>query len=291
LTLQAKEILEKAGKKKSSRSSDDTHHDNDDEKEGHHDDDDDDDDDEDKHKGPSLCSVDQSAITGESLAVDKFIGDIAYYTCGVKRGKCYAVVTVAAKQSFVGRTAQLVSDSNEKGHFQIVLGGIGTSLLVLVIFFIFVVWIGSFFRGVQISTPAQNNLLVYALVFLIIGVPVGLPVVTTTTLAVGSAYLARRKAIVQKLTAIESLAGVDILCSDKTGTLTANKLSLNDPFIAPDVDPNWFMTVAVLASSHNVRGLDPIDKVTVVGLKVSGHRASSQTRSRRTPPYCVLRLC
>lgn len=98
--------------------------------------------------------------------------------------------------------------------------------------------------------------------------PVGLPVVTTTTLAVGAAYLARRKAIVQKLTAIESLAGVDMLCSDKTGTLTANKLSLNDPFVAPDVDPNWFMAVAVLASSHNVKSLDPIDKVTVVGLKV-----------------------
>ena len=144
------------------------------------------------------------------------------------------------------------------------------SLLVLVIFFIFVVWIGGFYRGTEIARPRDNNLLVYALIFLIIGVPVGLPVVTTTTLAVGAAYLARRKAIVQKLTAIESLAGVDILCSDKTGTLTANKLSLNDPFIAPGVDPNWFMTAAVLASSHNIKGLDPIDKVTVVGLKV-GH--------------------
>ena len=141
------------------------------------------------------------------------------------------------------------------------------SLLVLVVFFIFIVWIGGFFRGIGIAHPDQNSLLVYALIFLIIGVPVGLPVVTTTTLAVGAAYLARRKAIVQKLTAIESLAGVDILCSDKTGTLTANKLSLNKPYIAPDVDPNWFMTVAVLASSHNVKGLDPIDKVTVVGLK------------------------
>jgi H+-transporting ATPase len=109
--------------------------------------------------------------------------------------------------------------------------------------------------------------LTISLIFLIIGVPVGLPVVTTTTLAVGAAYLARRKAIVQKLTAIESLAGVDILCSDKTGTLTANKLSLNEPYIAPDVDPNWFMAVAVLASSHNIKGLDPIDKVTIVGLK------------------------
>lgn len=110
-------------------------------------------------------------------------------------------------------------------------------------------------------------MLTISLIFLIIGVPVGLPVVTTTTLAVGAAYLARRKAIVQKLTAIESLAGVDILCSDKTGTLTANKLSLNEPYIAPDVDPNWFMAVAVLASSHNIKGLDPIDKVTIVGLK------------------------
>ena len=86
-------------------------------------------------------------------------------------------------------------------------------------------------------------------------------------MAVGAAYLAKQKAIVQKLTAIESLAGVDILCSDKTGTLTANKLSLNEPFIAPGVDPNWFMAVAVLASSHNVKSLDPIDKVTVIGLK------------------------
>ncbi|WWC93239.1 plasma-membrane proton-efflux P-type ATPase [Kwoniella sp. B9012] len=225
------------------------------------------DDDDGPDKGPSVMSVDQSAITGESLAVDKFVGDVAYYTCGVKRGKCYGMVTVSAKGSFVGRTAALVSSSNEKGHFQIVLGGIGTTLLVMVVAFIFAVWIGGFFRGTKIATPDQNNLLVYALIFLIIGVPVGLPVVTTTTLAVGAAYLARRQAIVQKLTAIESLAGVDILCSDKTGTLTANKLSLNEPYIAPDVDPNWFMTVAVLASSHNVRGLDPIDKVTIVGLK------------------------
>ncbi|WVF67679.1 plasma-membrane proton-efflux P-type ATPase [Kwoniella sp. CBS 6097] len=238
-------------------------------KKGHNqsDEEDEHDDDDGPNKGPSVCSVDQSAITGESLAVDKFVGDIAYYTCGVKRGKCYGVVTVSAKNSFVGKTAALVSNSNEKGHFQIVLGGIGTTLLVLVICFIFAVWIGGFFRGTGIASPAQNNLLVYALIFLIIGVPVGLPVVTTTTLAVGAAYLARRQAIVQKLTAIESLAGVDILCSDKTGTLTANKLSLNDPYIAPDVDPNWFMAAAVLASSHNVRGLDPIDKVTIVGLK------------------------
>ncbi|KZP24984.1 plasma-membrane proton-e [Athelia psychrophila] len=248
-------ILEKLERKnKGRRSSTDTGEEGDDEDEG-------------IDKGPSICSVDQSAITGESLAVDKYIGDVAYYTCGVKRGKVYAAVACAAPQSFVGKTAALVTGSNETGHFQLVLGGIGTTLLVLVIAFIFVVWIGGFFRGIGIATPKENSLLVYALIFFIIGVPVGLPCVTTTTMAVGAAYLARRKAIVQKLTAIESLAGVDMLCSDKTGTLTANKLSLNEPYVTEGVDPNWFMTVAVLASSHNIKSLDPIDRVTIIGLK------------------------
>ncbi|KAL0952427.1 hypothetical protein HGRIS_006700 [Hohenbuehelia grisea] len=207
------------------------------------------------------------AITGESLAADKYLGDIAYYTCGVKRGKVYGVVVAPAQQSFVGKTAALVTSSKDKGHFQIVLGGIGSALLVLVMAFIFAVWVGGFFRGVGIATPRENNLLVYALVLFVIGVPVGLPCVTTTTMAVGAAYLARRKCIVQKLTAIESLAGVDILCSDKTGTLTANKLTLNEPYVCFGVDRDWFVTVAVLASSHNVKSLDPIDKVTIVGLK------------------------
>ncbi|KAF8312959.1 plasma-membrane proton-e [Clavulina sp. PMI_390] len=230
-------------------------------------DDEEEEDDEGADKGPSVLSVDQSAITGESLAVDKFVGEIAYYTCGVKRGKAYGRVCKSAKQSFVGKTAGLVMNSNEKGHFQIVLGGIGSALLILVIFFIFAVWIGGFFRGIGIAEPKENSLLVYALIFLIIGVPVGLPVVTTTTMAVGAAYLARRKCIVQKLTAIESLAGVDVLCSDKTGTLTANKLSLNEPYVAEGVDKEWLMCVAVLASSHNIKMLDPIDKVTIQTLK------------------------
>ena len=118
-------------------------------------------------KGPSILSVDQSAITGESLAVEKYAGDIAYYTCGVKRGKAYGIATCSAQQSFVGKTASLVMSSHERGHFQIVLDGIGNALLVIVIAFIFIVWIGGFFRHLGIATPAQNNLLVYALIFLV----------------------------------------------------------------------------------------------------------------------------
>ncbi|KAI0853585.1 plasma-membrane proton-e [Daldinia vernicosa] len=219
------------------------------------------------HYGDPLVACDQSAITGESLAVDKYMGDILYYTTGCKRGKAYAIVTTTAKHSFVGRTAALVQGAKDQGHFKAVMDSIGTSLLVLVMFWILVAWIGGFFHHLRIATPDVQNLLHYTLVLLIIGVPVGLPVVTTTTLAVGAAYLAKQKAIVQKLTAIESLAGVNVLCSDKTGTLTANKLSIREPFVAEGQDVNWMMAVAALASSHNIASLDPIDKVTITTLK------------------------
>jgi H+-transporting ATPase len=86
------------------------------------------------------------------------------------------------------------------------MNNIGTTLLILVLFWILAAWIGGFYHHIPIAEPGSQNLLHYALVLLIIGVPVGLPVVTTTTLAVGAAYLAKQKAIVQKLTAIESLA-------------------------------------------------------------------------------------
>ncbi|KAH9984507.1 plasma-membrane proton-e [Russula vinacea] len=222
---------------------------------------------------------------------DQDIGDTVYFTTGAKRGKCYIIVTDVAKETFVGRTASLVIGASGPGHFQRVMSSIGTTLLVLVIIWLLAIWIGGFFRGVNIATPKDNNLLVYTLILLIIGVPVGLPCVTTTTMAVGAAFLARRKAIVQKLTAIESLAGVDVLCTDKTGTLTANQLSVHErsanshlryamlttdvvlAWAVEGVDLDWMLTVAVLASSHNVKALDPIDKVTVVTLKVQFPKA------------------
>ncbi|OJJ84344.1 uncharacterized protein ASPGLDRAFT_171572 [Aspergillus glaucus CBS 516.65] len=219
--------------------------------------------------GVSLVAVDQSAITGESLAVDKYMTDICYYTTGCKRGKAYGIITATARHSFVGKTAALVQGAQDQGHFKAVMDHIGTTLLVLVMFWILAAWIGGFYRHLKIATPefSDNNLLHYTLILLIIGVPVGLPVVTTTTLAVGAAYLAERKAIVQKLTAIESLAGVDVLCSDKTGTLTANQLSIREPYVNEGVDVNWMMAVAAIASNHNLKNLDPIDKVTIMTLR------------------------
>ncbi|KAJ5906693.1 Plasma membrane ATPase [Penicillium subrubescens] len=220
-----------------------------------------------RKRGYPILACDHSAITGESLAVDRYMGDVIFYTTGCKRGKAYAVVQTGARTSFVGRTASMVQSAKGAGHFEIVMDNIGTSLLILVMAWILAAWIGGFFRHIPIASPGQQTLLHYTLSLLIIGVPVGLPVVTTTTMAVGAAYLAKKKAIVQKLTAIESLAGVDILCSDKTGTLTANKLSIRDPYVAEGVDIDWMFAVAALASSHNVESLDPIDKVTILTLR------------------------
>lgn len=162
-----------------------------------------------RKRGFPLVACDHSAITGESLAVDRYMGEMVYYTTGCKRGKAYAVVQTSAKTSFVGRTASMVQAAQGAGHFEIVMDNIGTILLILVIAWILAAWIGGFYRHIPIASPGQQTLLHYTLELLIIGVPVGLPVVTTTTMAVGAAYLAKKKAIVQKLTAIESLAVCD----------------------------------------------------------------------------------
>ncbi|KAI9860990.1 MAG: plasma membrane H+-ATPase [Vezdaea acicularis] len=211
----------------------------------------------------AFLQVDQSAITGESLAVDKHLGDQCYASSGVKRGECFIIITATGDSTFVGRAAALVNAaSGGTGHFTQVLNGIGTVLLILVIFTLLIVWVASFYRSNGIVI-----ILEFTLAITIIGVPVGLPAVVTTTMAVGAAYLAKKKAIVQKLSAIESLAGVEILCSDKTGTLTKNKLSLAEPYTVAGVEPEDLMLTACLAASRKKKGLDAIDKAFLKSLR------------------------
>jgi H+-transporting ATPase len=211
----------------------------------------------------AFVQVDQSSITGESLAVDKHKGDVCYASSAVKRGEAYMIITATGDSTYVGRAASLVaSASSGTGHFTEVLNGIGTILLVLVILTLLVVWVSSFYRSNGIV-----QILEFTLAITIIGVPVGLPAVVTTTMAVGAAYLAKKQAIVQKLSAIESLAGVEILCSDKTGTLTKNKLSLADPYTVQGVDPEELMLTACLAASRKKKGIDAIDKAFLKSLR------------------------
>ncbi|CDR40865.1 CYFA0S05e05336g1_1 [Cyberlindnera fabianii] len=209
-----------------------------------------------------FLQVDQSALTGESLAVDKHFGDNVFSSSTIKRGEGFMIVTATGDNTFVGRAAALVNKaSGGQGHFTEVLNGIGTILLVLVIVTLLVVWVAGFYRTNKIV-----RMLRYTLAITIVGVPVGLPAVVTTTMAVGAAYLAKKQAIVQKLSAIESLAGVEILCSDKTGTLTKNKLSLHEPYTVEGVDADDLMLTACLAASRKTKGLDAIDKAFLKSL-------------------------
>lgn len=211
----------------------------------------------------AFLQVDQSSITGESLAVDKHRGDTCYTSSAVKRGEAFVVVTATGDSTFVGRAASLVATASaDKGHFTQVLHGIGTVLLVLVVVTLLVVWISSYYRSNGIE-----SILRFTLAITIVGVPVGLPAVVTTTMAVGAAYLAKKQAIVRKLSAIESLAGVQILCSDKTGTLTKNKLSLAEPYTVAGVEPDDLMLTACLAASRKTRGMDAIDKAFFKSLR------------------------
>lgn len=173
------------------------------------------------------------------------------------------VVTKTGDQTYVGRAARLVQQAAiGEGHFTQVLNAIGRVLLFLVVLTILAVWIAGFYRSNSIV-----QLLEFTLAITIIGVPVGLPAVVTTTLAVGASQLAKRNCIVQKLSAIESLAGAQVLCTDKTGTLTRNKLALGEPYILPGQNAEELMLTACLATTRKEKGIDAIDKVFIKGLK------------------------
>ncbi|KAJ5171273.1 ATPase P-type K/Mg/Cd/Cu/Zn/Na/Ca/Na/H-transporter [Penicillium coprophilum] len=148
----------------------------------------------------AYIQVDQSGITGESLAVDKHKGDILFASSAVKRGTGLIIVTAIGDHTSVGNTAVLVSKAgNTIGHFTRVLREMARVLLMLVVFTLLVIWISSYYR----SNPIVQ-ILEFTLAITVVGVPVGLPVVVTTTMAVGAAYLAKQQAIVQNLSAIES---------------------------------------------------------------------------------------
>lgn len=210
----------------------------------------------------AFMQVDQSPLTGESLPAEKRYLDVVYSSSVVKRGEGLMIVTAIGDDTFVGVTASLVSKTDTQGHFQKVLFAMATILLVLVVICISIIWISGFFRSL-----GMYKLLLYTFEITVIGVPLGLPVVVTTTMAVGAAELARKKVIVQRLAAIESLAGVDILCSDKTGTLTQNKLTMGTPYVVSGVAIEDLLLTSVLASSRKLRGLDPIDKTIILSLK------------------------
>ncbi|MCF7791488.1 MAG: plasma-membrane proton-efflux P-type ATPase [Victivallales bacterium] len=197
-------------------------------------------------------SVDEAALTGESLPVEKHKGDIAYSGAIIKQGTMNALVYGTGENTFFGKTAKLVSEAKTESHFQKAVVKIGDYLIALNFVLVAIVIVTGIFRHESIW-----ELLQFALVLTVASIPAAMPAVLSVTMAIGALALSAKKAIVSKLIAIEELAGMDILCSDKTGTITKNKLVVHgfrtlEKFTDDDVLSN-----AVLSSKYEDK--EPID--------------------------------
>ncbi|XP_011089588.1 plasma membrane ATPase 1 [Sesamum indicum] len=204
--------------------------------------------------------IDQSALTGESLPVTKNPGDGVYSGSTCKQGEIEAVVIATGVHTFFGKAAHLVENTNHVGHFQKVLTSIGNfcicSIAVGMVIEIIVIY------GLQERPyrPGIDNLLV----LLIGGIPIAMPTVLSVTMAIGSHRLSQQGAITKRMTAIEEMAGMDVLCSDKTGTLTLNKLTVDKNMIevfAKGVDKDTVVLMAARAS--RLENQDAIDTAIV----------------------------
>jgi len=194
----------------------------------------------------AYLSVDQSALTGESLPVDKKAGDDAYSGSIAKRGEMTGVVTATGMQTYFGKTANLVEQARTVSHFQRAVLRIGNFLILVTIGLVLVIAFAAVFRRDPLLETAQ-----FALILTVASIPVALPAVLSVTMAIGAERLAKLKAIVSRLVAIEEMAGMNMLCSDKTGTLTKNELTLGEPEPAPGVTKGDLVLAAVLASRRD----------------------------------------
>src|SRR5438067_1399138 len=214
----------------------------------------------------NYISIDQSALTGESLPVTKTSGEDAYSGSVVKQGEMVAVITATGANTFFGRTAKLVATAGSVSHFQRAVMKIGNFLIILALVLVVILVASRLFdmRG-HYDRAVLLRLAEIVLILLVASVPVAMSAVLSATMALGARMLAKRKAIVSRLESIEELAGVDVLCSDKTGTLTQNKLTLGDPESWAGTDAATLILMASLAS--RAADNDPIDLAIIAGLK------------------------
>jgi H+-transporting ATPase len=214
-------------------------------------------------------TVDQSALTGESLPVSKKIGDAAYSGGIAKQGAMTGVVTKTGNNTFFGRTAKLVASAGSVSHAQKAVLQIG-DFLIIVAFALALILIGvEVYRHIVLAPSWDlatiGSIAQFVLILLVASIPVALPAVMSVTMAIGAYALSKQKAILSRLSAIEELAGVDVLCSDKTGTLTLNQLTVDTPIPFGTFKADDVVLGAALATQTSSE--DPIDLAVLRVLK------------------------
>jgi len=204
--------------------------------------------------------VDQSALTGESLPVEHKSGDAVYSGSILKQGEIDAAVYATGKSTYYGKTAELVESTETRSHLQRAVLKIADYLLIIAVALAILIVGVAFHRHDPILVVLQ-----FALILTIAAVPVAMPAVLSVTMALGAKVLALKQAIVTKLSSIEEVAGIDVLCSDKTGTLTQSKLTPGDPFTIGDITAEQVILSGALAS--RAEDQDPIDLAVLSGVK------------------------
>jgi len=217
-------------------------------------------------------SIDESALTGESLPVNKQQGDIAYSGSIIKQGEMEGLVTGTGGNTYFARTAKLVEGAGAVSHFQKAVMRVGDFLIFIALGLSIILIVAELLRGVPVL-----RLVEFVLILVVASIPVAMPAVLSVTMALGALALSRMKAIVSRLQSIEEMAGIDILCSDKTGTLTQNKLTLGDPVTFEAKDAQELILAASLASKEENK--DAIDLAVLGGLQDLGILGSYQQLS------------
>jgi H+-transporting ATPase len=218
--------------------------------------------------GGDYLQVDQSALTGESLPVEVHVNDVAYSGSVVRQGEMDGLVVTTGMSTFFGKTTKLVEEAGGKSHFQKAVTKIGDYLIALAGILVTIIVIVSLFRGESVLSTVQ-----FALVLTVAAIPAALPAVLSVTLALGAIALAKKEAIVSKLVAIEEMAGVDILCADKTGTITKNSLTVSELTALAGSNEQDILVFGVLSSREEDQ--DPIDNAIIAKAKTDPQASKS----------------
>jgi len=197
-------------------------------------------------------TVDQSAITGESMPLEKKKGGIIYSGSIMRKGEATSVVTTTGTHTYFGKTTELVQLAKPKLHMEAVITGLMKWLLVLVVSLLILAFAVSWIRGINLL-----DMLSLALILLVSAIPVALPTMFTVTMALGSLELAKKGVLVTRLSASEDAALMDVLCVDKTGTLTLNMLTVADVLEIDGFKKDDALLFGALASQK--ANQDPID--------------------------------
>ncbi|MGD0319600.1 MAG: plasma-membrane proton-efflux P-type ATPase [Nitrososphaerales archaeon] len=224
----------------------------------------------------AYLQIDESALTGESLPVEKHPGDVAFSSSIVRQGEMNALVVTTGMNTFYGRTTKLVEEAHTKSHFQGAVVKIGDYLIALAAAMVTVTSIVGLFRQ---QPPLE--ILQFGLVLIVAAIPAAMPAVLSVCMTIGASALAKKEAIVSKLVAIDEMAGVDILCADKTGTITKNQLTVGEVKTFEKYTPNDVLLYASLASREEDK--DPIDDAIItkartldgVSASISSYKVSS----------------